>query len=285
MKRLVDEHGEFRLTRVNVPFHLRFDPYHLVLTIPWWQLVALYAGFFVVVNGLFAALYLLEPGCIANARPGSYVDAYFFSVQTISTIGYGTMVPQTAYANLLVSVESLVGLIAFAFFAGILFNKFALPTAKVMFSDRAVVTTQHKRPALVFRIANARNNQVVDARVRVTLIRTEVTPEGYEMRIPHELALERDRAALLLTTMLVIHRIDEASPLFGKTSEELAGEDAVVVVTFTGIDGTFSQIIHACHVYDVSRLVWGAEFASIETREKGGWRTVDYGTFHDIREL
>ncbi len=274
-----------RVHRKNVPPHLRFDPYHKLLTLTWWQLVLVFAAIFVGANLAFATLYYLIPGSIQNARAGSFEDALAFSVQTISTIGYGALTPATTYANVLVATEALFGLLTFAFLAGILFNKFALPSARVIFSDKAVVTTQHKRPALVFRLANARDNQIVDAQVRLTLIRTEVTPEGYEMRVPYDLKLDRDRSALLLTAWMIVHRIDAESPLAGQTAEQLEKADAILVATFMGIDGTFSQLIHACQFYGPSNLVWRAEFVETEGRERGGWREVDYAALHQVRQV
>src|ERR1700730_16922744 len=168
------------------------DLYHFLLRESWPALLAGIVLSFVAINALFAVIYLLDRG-IENARPGSFADAFFFSVQTMATIGYGKMVPESVVANILVSVEALFGLLGLAMITGLVFAKFSRPTARVRFSKYAVVSNRDGIPSLHFRMANMRANRIVDASARVVFARQEKTLEGEEMRRFYDLKLQRDR--------------------------------------------------------------------------------------------
>jgi inward rectifier potassium channel len=178
---------------------------------------------------------------IANARPGSFADAFFFSVQTMSTIGYGVLAPRTPYANVLVTTEALVGLLGLAMVTGMIFAKFSRPTARVLFSRVAVMTRRDGVPCLMLRMANRRGNQIVEARVHVVLALTETTAEGEVIRGLHDLAMARAENALFALSWTAIHPITEQRPLFRVTSESLAEQEAGSIVSLTGLDETFSQ--------------------------------------------
>ena len=167
------------------------DVYHGLLVLPWGRFVGLLALGYMMLNACFATAYALLPGGIAGARPGSFSDAFFFSVQTLATIGYGAMYPASLATNLLVAVESTVGILALPLVTGLVFAKFARPTARVLFSRRALVTVRDGRPVLALRMANARGNQIVEARARAVLARNETTAEGETMRRLHDLPLLR----------------------------------------------------------------------------------------------
>ena len=258
------------------------DLYHFLLTSSWPRLLALLAAVYGTANAVFAVGYLLEPDALENARPGSFADAFFFSVQTMATIGYGRMVPRTLLANVLVTLETLTGLLGLAMVTGLVFAKFSRPTARVVFSQRAVVTPHDGVPSLMFRMANARGNRIVEARVRAVLARDETTAEGETMRRFHDLALVRDRNPLFALTWTAIHPITATSPLFGATPEGLAAMGAEVVASLVGIDETVSQTIHARHTYAAADLAWGARLRDILRRLPDGRRQVDYARFHDV---
>lgn len=171
----------------------RRDVYHQMLTMPWTWFFAVQAAVYLLFNVVFAVFYLAAPGSVTNAKPGSFADAFFFSVQTMATIGYGVMAPATLYANILVTVEALLGMASFAVAAGLIFARFSRPTARVLFSRVAVVTPFNGVPTLMFRCANERRNQIFEAQVHVDFARQETSAEGLELRRSYELTLQRDR--------------------------------------------------------------------------------------------
>ncbi len=258
------------------------DLYYFLIESPWPQLIASVAVGFVAANALFALAYLAGGGDIENARPGSFADAFFFSVQTMATIGYGKMAPRTLYANVLVAVEAMTGLLGLAIVTGLIFAKFARPTARVLFSRVAVVAPRDGIPSLMFRMANERGNQIVEAQIHVVLTRLETTAEGEEVRRFHDLELVRARSALFMLTWTAVHPITERSPLYGMTGATLEATEAEVVVSLTGLDETLSQTVHARHAYAPEEILWGARFANVLTKLPDGGRQVDYSRFHDV---
>jgi inward rectifier potassium channel len=257
-----------------------FDLYHRLLTVGWSGFFVLLAVCYVAFNAVFAILYRLQDGSIASARPG-FADAFFFSVQTMATIGYGEMRPATLYANILVSAEVLLGLTGFALATGVIFARFSRPTARVMFSAVAVVTRHDGKPTLMFRAANRRANRILDAQVNLMLARQEVTAEGDEMRRFHTLEVARSRTPLFGLSWTVMHVIDPASPLHGATPESLEAQQAEVIATILGIDETLSQTIHARHGYPGRDILFDRRFADILTRDSDGTTSIDYSRFHE----
>jgi inward rectifier potassium channel len=261
------------------------DLYHNLLTMGWSRFMAVLAAVYLVFNLAFAALYLLQEGAIANAKPGSFADAFFFSVQTMATIGYGDMHPQTLYANLLVTLEVLLAMMTLALATGLIFARFSLPTARVMFSRVAVIAPYDGKPTLMFRAANQRKNRILEAQVTASILREEVTAEGIRMRRFHDLPLTRARTPMFALTWTVMHVINETSPLWGATRESLAEEQVEIVLTIFGLDETVSQQIHARYSYLAEDIVWNRRFADILGRLEDGTRVVDYRRFHDVEEL
>ncbi|HYC13049.1 MAG TPA: ion channel [Stellaceae bacterium] len=257
------------------------DLYHALLTMRWgWFFVALAAAFFIF-NSVFALLYLAAPGGIANAKEGSFADAFFFSVQTMATIGFGVMAPTTLYANIVVAVEALMGLVGFALATGLIFQRFSRPTARVLFSNVAVVTRYEGVPTLMFRCANERRTLVLEAEVHVYLAREEVSPEGLQFRRTHDLPLARSRNPLFSLSWTVMHPIDAKSPLHGVNTETLTAQDAAIVVTLGGLDESLSQSIFARHIYAATDILWGRRFVDVLGSLEDGQRIVDYNRFHD----
>ncbi|HEY3918773.1 MAG TPA: ion channel [Stellaceae bacterium] len=260
------------------------DFYHRLLTTPWRRLFVVLAIAYIAFNLVFAGLYLLQPGAIANARPRSFTDAFFFSVQTMATIGYGEMRPVTLYANLLVTVEVLLGMTGLAVASGLVFARFSRPTARVMFSKVAVITNQDGVPSLMFRAANQRRNEILEAQVTVMLLRDEVSSEGVEMRRFHDMVVSRPHTPMFALTWTVIHPIDKESPLYGLSREDLAAAHAQIVASIVGIDETFSQTVYARHDYDAGDIHWNRRLADILSRAEDGRRSIDYRRFHDTVE-
>lgn len=281
----MDHRGGFNIVRLGATSSQWSDLYHSLLTLPWLHFIALLTCTYLGLNALFALAYLLGGDGIANARPGSFVDAFFFSVQTTATIGYGGMYPKTAYTNVIVTLEAIVGLFWITLSTGLMFARFSRPTARVLFSRVAVVGPYNGMPTLMFRAANQRGNQILEAQMRLTLVRNVMTPEGEFMRRFYDMALERSQTPLFALTWLALHPIDDRSPLYGMTVDDLAEVETELIVTLSGTDETFSQTIHARHSYVASEILWNRRFADILTRMPDGRRAVDYRYFHDVIPL
>jgi inward rectifier potassium channel len=259
------------------------DVYHSILVRPWWQFVLATALAFLGVNALFALLYMIEPGSVTNARPGNYEDAFYFSVQTLATIGYGNMAPATRFAHWVVTLEAFTGILTVAVITGVTFSKFSRPTARVAFSAKVAAPTRNGVPHLMFRMANRRNNLVVEATLRVLTLVRETTVEGETVRRPIELKLVRDRSALFTLSWTAMHAIEEGSPFYGEGAlERLRASGAEMYLSFSGIDETFAQTIHARWRYTLDDIAWGQRFADILTIHADGSRVIDYSHFDEV---
>lgn len=257
------------------------DVYHLVLRAPWWAFFAGMAVMFFGTNALFALVYDLSPGCIDHVN--DYEDAFYFSIQTLGTIGYGGMSPATRYGHMVVSIEAFSGLIMTAMFTGLTFAKFARPTARVLFSKHAVIYPRDGVPHLMFRMANFRANNVVEATLRVTLMITEKTREGETMRRAVDLPLTRSSTSLFLLSWTAMHKIDESSPFYtAESRKKLLDERAELFLSFTGLDETIAAQIHTRYRYAMHEVVENARFADILTIKPDGTRVLDYTNFDEI---
>jgi inward rectifier potassium channel len=279
--RIVQRERSDRVVGIGLANPWLGDLYHHLLILPWWAFLLGLSGVYLSLNVLFALLYLLGDGAIANARPGFLSDAFFFSVETLSTIGYGQMSPATLYGNVVMTVEAMFGLALFAVAAGLMFARFSRPTARVTFSKVAVVTEYNGVPTLSFRIANERRNQILEAQVSVTLVRDEETTEGEWMRRFYDLELARRRSPIFAMTFTVMHPIDSASPLSNATPSSCSQQAMEIVVTVTGIDETSSQAVHARTSYLAHEVLWGRRFADVFTQTEDGRLAIDYRRFHD----
>ena len=274
-------HGRLEIPNIDVWYTHWREPYYLLLTVPWWGFFVLAIVAYIAANAIFAIGYLLGGDCIANANPGSFSDAFFFSVQTLASIGYGAMYPTTTYANVLVTVEAFAGTVGIALVTGLAFTKFSQPTAKVMFSKVATVSNHNGIPTLMIRAANKRLNQIIEAEVRLYLMQDEVSAEGIFMRRFYLLKLLRNQTPKFALSWTVMHPIDRDSPLWGATSESLAQTRATIVVSFTGIDETVSQVLHAFYQYGANDILWQHRFADIIHPTSDENFYVDYSNFHN----
>ncbi|MFN0062662.1 MAG: ion channel [Myxococcaceae bacterium] len=270
-----------RMTRIGIAHSRGRDLYHQMLNATWPSFLASVAVFYLVINGLFALVYLAVGG-IDNMASGSFLEAFFFSVQTFGTIGYGRMVPMSLAANAAVAAESLTGLVSVALVTGMIFTKFARPTARVLWSNVMVVQSREGVPCLVLRVANERANQIVEARFRLTVLLDEVTAEGERIRRLHDLALVRDTTPIFAFTFLAIHRLDAQSPLHQWTAERLASVNAQFFCSLMGTDETSSQTVHARHAYDRRDIRWGHGFVDILSQDEVGL-VIDYTKFHSVQ--
>jgi inward rectifier potassium channel len=258
------------------------DAYHRLLTMPNWAFLLTLAAGYVLVNSTFASLYMIEPGAIAATRDRDFLDHFFFSAQTLGGITYGVMSPRTRFANVLVTTESFVGLLNIAVATGLLFARVSRPTARIMFSSKAVVTPLNGVPTLMLRAANRRKNMVLEAEVSLTLAHDVVTEEGDLLRRFDELPAVRQRSPLFYLTWQIMHRIDGASPLRGESPESLAARNAEILVVLRGLDETFVSTIHARASYLPHEIVWGRRMADIFTVTAEGARAIDFRRFHEL---
>jgi inward rectifier potassium channel len=257
------------------------DFYHHLLTSSWPALLLQIVLAFVLMNFLFGFLYYLNGG-IENARPDHFSDYFFFSVETIATIGYGKMSPVSISSNILMSFEAVCGLINFALITGLIFAKFSRPTARVRFSRMAVISKRDGVPSLMFRMANVRSSQIVDAQVHLAFSRDERTREGEYVRRFYDLDLTRYRNAIFAYSWTAVHQIQPGSPFYGVTSDEILKADANLTVSLTGFDEVFSQSVYARYTYKAPDIIWGARLADIidETAEPGS--RFDFAKFDQV---
>jgi len=259
------------------------DLYHFLVTSSWPALIGLIAAAFAVANLVFALGYYLDGG-IENARPGSFTDAFFFSVQTMATIGYGKMVPISMFTNILVSIEALSGLVALALMTGLVFAKFSRPTARVRFSRYVVIGPRDGVISLMIRMANQRADRIVEANIHAVFARQETTAEGESIRRFYDLGMTRNVSSLFVLSWTAVHRIVPGSPLFGETRESLADSQPQVIVSITGLDEVFSQTIHARYAYGLDEIIWGARYADVLVTHPDGSQSVDYTHFDDVEK-
>ncbi len=282
---MIPRHGErapIVVGRHRLPFT---DLYHRVLALPLLGVLALMAATFLVLNLIFATAYLADPGGVAELPRGDFLNAFFFSVETFGTIGYGHWYPQSVAANAVMTVETFVGLVYVAVTTGLVFGRVSRPVSRVTFSRVAVVHDFEGVPTLMLRAANRRANNILEAEVMVSIARDGETSEGIRFRRFEELKLARSRTPLFALTWTIMHPIDAASPLTGATSESLAAQHAEIIVALSGADDRYAQRVHARHAYAAAEVVWEKRFADILSVGQGGRRVVDYGRFHDLVDI
>jgi len=288
-QRLLNRDGTFNVTRTGLRFSSSINLYHSLLMMPWWRFLVILSAFYLVINGVFATIYVLcgpkalnGPG--SGALESDFLRAFFFSVQTFATIGYGQIGPVGVAANLIVAFESFAGLLALALATGMIFARFSRPTAKILFSQSAIVAPYRGITAFEFRIANARKNQIIELGAKVLFSRVE--NQGKAERQFHELALERRKVTFFPLSWTIVHPIDEQSPLHGLTEEDLHRDNAEFLVLLTGIDETFSQTVHARSSYRADEIVWNAKFADIFNHPRGNDRVgIDMSRLHSIERV
>ncbi|HVV48216.1 MAG TPA: ion channel [Polyangia bacterium] len=280
MKRLREPGADYEIRIVGDRRQPLRDFYHALLERPWWVTIAAISGAFLAANALFGVLYLLVGG-VAHAAP-SFRDAFFFSVQTMGTVGYGAMFPESTGANLVVTAESITGLTLTALATGLVFAKFSRSTARLIFSQQATIGPLNGVPTLSFRLGNLRGNQIVDAQIKVVMIRTEKTSEGKLFYRMLDLALTRQRALSLSRSWNALHVIDAQSPLFGETPGTLAAKEVELQVQVVGLDDATMQTVHAGHRYFARDIRWGHRLADVLSETPDGHLLLDLRRFQDI---
>lgn len=271
--------------RLGLPYRPWQDLYHHLMTIGWSRLFATYALFFFLFNLLFGGIFALEPRGIANLNPDGYWGYFFFSVETLATVGYGDMHPKTPFAHTVASAEIFMGMMSLALITGMMFARFSRPTARILFARHGVIQPLDGRLTVMLRAANARRNAIMHTTAQLTLIREEHTQEGYHIRRIHDLTLRRSDQPMFIFGWNVLHIIDASSPLAGATPESFASTSAFLLLTIAGTDETTGQTLMARHDYPLANLRWNHTFADIFSAGTDGIDRFDYTKFHDTEPL
>jgi inward rectifier potassium channel len=273
LKRAINKDGQFNVRRTGITWR-DVHPYLFLVSIPFPSFLGLVTVAYVVVNTFFAFMYLAIgteyiKGTDAPTEWLRFVYAFFFSAHTLTTVGYGNMYPIGVAANAVASIEALVGLLAFAIATGLVFGRFSRPSARIGFSPNMLMAPYMDGTSLQFRIVNRRSNNLIDLEARLLLMTVEFVGGRLQRRyVPVE--IERDRVLFFPLTWTIVHPIDEKSPLYGKTREDLEGMQAEIMIMLQGFDETFGQTVHARYSYRYDEIVWGAKFAPAFEIEQDG---------------
>ncbi|MEM8778725.1 MAG: ion channel [Cyanobacteria bacterium P01_G01_bin.49] len=279
------EKSQFSFEGLGAWYHYWREPYHLLLTIPWKYFCLLMIIFYLFLNLGFALAYLVGETGIANASSGSLRDAFFFSVQTLSTIGYGNMYPTSLYTQILVTIEAFVSVLSIALMTGLAFARFSFSSAKVLFSRVVVIVSYNHIPTLMLRVSNQRRNYILEAKIRLYLMWDEVNKEGDFFRRVHELKLVRDHTPCLAMTWTVMHPIDQDSPLYQVSAETLHRKKAMLLTSLSGIDESIAQTMYARSSYGSQDILWNHQFLDVVYHTPEGHRYIDLSFFHRVKPL
>jgi len=280
-----DRFDPFTRTVIRTGAAERGDLYHRAVRMPWSQFLGLMAASFLAVNALFGFLYTLGEHTVEGARPGSFADHFFFSVQTLATIGYGMMYPHSTYGHVLVTVEAMLGMLGIGLVAALAFARLSLPVARIRFSRVAVIAPFDGVPTLMLRAANERRNSLIAARVQVSLLRQETTREGFDIRRFYDLRLARSETPMFSLSWLIMHPITADSPLHQLSAEALENGEFALLVSITGLDENLSQTLHARHSYFNTDIRLNHRFRDMLEVSSAGDRLLDLGRIDDVEPV
>ncbi len=253
---------------------------HRALTTSWPNFIGSIAVLIVMINSVFALLYSLVDGAVANVASPRLASLFYFSVETLSTVGYGDMHPQNQYGHVIASIESFTGIFCIAVMTGLIFSRFSLPRARILFASSMIVSRHEGKRVLEARIANERHNYIVDARATLWFLRRKVTSEGRTMRGFDPLPLLRAENPTFALSWSIFHVIDETSLLHGLSERDFADIDAGFILSVTGYDDSSAQIVNARHIYSYGDVRWNHRFSDI-LRQSDGVTHIDYSKFHE----
>src|SRR6266436_4836102 len=277
--------GQVEFVKVGTDAWRWRDVYRWMLGLRWPRFAALVANIYLGLNLLFAALYSFQQNSIAGSTGGHwFFDCFFFSVQTLATVGYGHMYPQTLYGHMVSTVEIMTGVFLLAAMTGLIFVRFSRPVARVLFSRSIVIGPLNGKPTLMVRVGNENHHSMVEAKFRIMYTRDQQLVEGGDFRYFHDLKLHFDRITVFPAALTLRHEIDEKSPLHGATLESLEAERALFFVSVVGIDPVIAAEVQTQKDYSWRDLLFGRRFVEIYTQEEGRL-TVDYGRLHDTEPV
>jgi len=277
--------GRTEFLKINAASRGWRDTYHWILSLSWPRFVAFLLGVYVAINLLFATAYALGGACIGEMTPGSFPAAFFFSIETLATVGYGHMYPATAYGHIVTTLEIIVGMFWVAVITGLIFVRFARPTARIVFSNIVVIAPHDGRLSLMFRVANLRHTSMAEAEFRMLYSRDERVKEGEEIRRFHELKVYPERMVNFPAALTIRHTIDEHSPMFGVTPESLEKENAFFVASTLSLELVMAASVQSQQDYSWDEVRFGERFVDVYTELGDGRLTVDYGRLHETEPV
>ncbi len=266
--------------------HLSFwaDISHRCMTASWPAFIGGAALVFVAFNAVFAVFYWIGNQPIANVPGGAYIDYLYFSIETLSTAGYGDMHPQTHYGHFVAAVELFTGIFSMSLMTGLIFARFSRPRARLLFAENPVISSHEGKPSLMVRFANERHNIIGNATARVWMLRNELSLEGTPFRRFYELPLLRNEHPALALSWTLYHVLDEQSPLYGLDADDFNGQEVSLMVVVSGYDVVAAQTVHARRTYRHSDIRFGHRYADILDTSEDGRIRIDYGRFHETLE-
>ena len=257
------------------------DFYHLAMTMSFLRFLATTLALYVGINVIFALLYAVDEGSVANVAAPRFLNLFFFATEAFTTVGFGEMHPATAWGHVVYALQGFSALLLTAALTGLIFARFSKPRARMIFADNPVISKHDGKTHLMLRVANARHNYIADASATLWMTRAEKSKEGQRFRRFHELKLGRGQNPAFVLSWTLFHVIDAESRLFGLTAEDMAAGNYQFIVTLKGSDGTATQELRARKSYGYDDLLWGRRYADILTTDKEGVTTLDYRHFHD----
>ena len=277
--------GQTEFLKLNTAGWEPRDLYQWLLGLRWPSFALFVAAVYIALNLVFAGLYLLHANCIAGMTPHSFMEAFFFSVQTLATVGYGHMYPQDLYGHIVTTVEIMSGMFLLAVMTGLIFVRFSRPAARIVFSKSIVIAPFNGQPTLMLRVGNLRQQSMVEVEFRIMFTRDQLIAEGDNFRHFYNLKLAFDRLAAWPAALTLRHTIDESSPLFGATLESLMTERAIFIASIVGIDPVIPASVQTQRDYTPRDIRFNERFVEIYNEKENGRLTVDYGKLHDTKPV
>jgi inward rectifier potassium channel len=277
--------NQVEFVKVNIDHQWR-DVYQWVLALSWTRFIIFISSAYIAINLIFATLYSLGGDSVAGMRSGSFLEGFFFSIQTLATVGYGHMYPQTAYGHVVATIEIVSGMFWLAVMTGLIFVRFSRPTARIVFSKCLVIAPFNGQPTLMLRVANLRSQSMVETEFRVMFMRDEPLQEDGEMfRHFYSLKLHFERLIVFPAALTLRHTIDQTSPLYGETPESLETSRALFVASVVGVETVIPAAVQCQKDYSWQDVRFGQRFVDVYTDDGDGRLTVDYGRLDETRPI
>lgn len=283
--RSLNKDGSFNVRKTNVPFFERFNFFHSLISMSWVKFIILITLGYFIVNVIFASIYIIIgtdslTGIIGKSKLDNFIEAFFFSAQTLTTLGYGRVAPVGLAANSIAALESMLGLLAFALVTGMLYGRFSKPSAKIMYSSNAVIAPFQDINAFMFRVVNPQRNQLIEVEASVTI---SMKRENSEQRSYFPLELERTKVVFFPYMWTIVHPINNTSPLYQLNETEVIAKDAEIIIMIKAFDESFSQTVYSRYSYKAFEILWGKKFAYILKQEKEGV-SIDIGRINETEK-
>ncbi|MDB5432358.1 MAG: hypothetical protein JWP35_3474 [Caulobacter sp.] len=270
-----DAGAALRMSKIGAARYDLNDPYHIALTVNWPGFLAIVAVLYFAVNLVFAGLYFVSPGSVAEARPGAFLDVFFFSIETLATVGYGEMHPGSDYGHWIAGLEIITGMAFTAIVTGLIFVRFSKPRAKILHADKVVVTRHNGQQTLMVRIGNGRMNALTEADIRLSVLLRETTTEGLRYRRSCDLKLAQPHYAIFPLTLMPMHAIDQDSPLYGFDMQKLKDEEIRLFVSLQAYDPALGANIADLKTYTAEQFMFGTRFVDTISTDDDGRTTAD----------